>query len=73
MIPYIHPEFVEALKSLATDRAAKDTPPDVSSKPLARKRRDPLAPLRRVTARLRSLIVVVVTNKLILLLIYACL
>jgi hypothetical protein len=66
MIPYIHPEFVEALKSLTADRLAKDTPPDVSLKPLARKRKDHLAPLRRVTARLRSLMVVVVSNKLIL-------
>jgi hypothetical protein len=71
MIPYIHPEFVEALRSLASDRLTKDTPPDVSPKPLARKRKDHLTPLRRVTVRLRSLIVVVVTNKLILLLIHA--
>jgi hypothetical protein len=73
MIPYIGPEFVEALKSLAPDKSAKDTSLDVSLKPLARKRKDHLAPLRRVAARLRSLIVVVATNKLILLLIYLCL
>jgi hypothetical protein len=73
MLPYMDPEFDEAFKSLATDRLAKDTSPDVSPKPLARKRKDHLTPLRRITARLRSLIMVVVTNRLILLLIYACL
>jgi hypothetical protein len=73
MLPYIHPEFVEALKSLTNDRLAKDTPPAVSPKPLARKRKDHLTPLRRVTGRLRSLIVVAVNNKFILLLVHACL
>jgi hypothetical protein len=61
MIPSIHPEFVEALKSLTNDRLAKDTPPAVSPKPVARKRKDRLTPLWRVTGRLRSLIVVAVT------------
>jgi len=73
MIPYIHPEFVEVLKSLAADRLAKDTPRDVSHKPPARKRKDYRDPLRRIAARIRSLIVLLVTNKLILLLIAVCL
>ena len=73
MLPYMDPEFDEAFKSLATDRLAKDTSPDVSPKPLARKRKDHLTPLRRVTGRLRCLIVVAVNNKFILLLVHACL
>lgn len=72
MIPYLHPEFVEALKSFATERSAKDTPAEVSRKRLARKRKDHFTSLWRSTARLRSLIVSVVT-KFILLLIYVCL
>jgi hypothetical protein len=64
MIPYIHPEFVEALKSLATtNRPAQDTSPAVSPKPLVSKGGSHLTPLRRVTARLRSLIGVVANNK----------
>jgi hypothetical protein len=72
MIPYLHPEFVEALKSLAAERSAKDAPPDVSRKRLARMRKDHFASLWRSTARLRSRIVPVV-SKFILLLIYECL
>ncbi len=72
MIPYIHPEFVEALQSLVTDRSAKDAPPGVSRKSLARKRKNYFPSLRWSTASLRSLIVAVV-SKLILLLIYVCL
>ena len=75
MIPNIGSEFVEALKSLAPDKSAKDTSADVSPKPLARNKteKEHLTPLRRVTARLRFLIVAVVNNKLILLLVHACL
>ena len=72
MIPYIHPEFVEVLMSPATDKPAKDTSPDVSPRPLARKRNDHFAPPQRIAGRLRSLIVAVAA-KLILLLIYVCL
>jgi hypothetical protein len=72
MIPYLHPEFVEALTSQATDKSAKDTSPDVSPRPLAAKRKDHLVLLRRIPGRLRSLIVAVAA-KLILLLIYVCL
>jgi hypothetical protein len=73
MIPYMHPEFVKALTSPATDKSAKDASPDVSPRPLPRKRKDQFAPLRRIAAhRLRSLIVAVAA-KLILLLIYVCL
>jgi hypothetical protein len=72
MIPYIHPEFVEALKSLATDKSAKDASLVVSPRPLARKRKNRFTFQRWSTARLRSLIVAVVT-KFILLLIYVCL
>jgi hypothetical protein len=72
VIPYIHPEFIEALKSLATDKSAKDASPDVSRRPLAMKRKDHLAQLRRIAGRLRSHIVAVAA-KLILLLIYVCL
>jgi hypothetical protein len=73
MLPYIGPEIVEALKSVAADRLAKNASSYVSPKPLAGKRKEYFTPLRRVTGRLRSLIMVVVTNKLILLLIHACL
>jgi hypothetical protein len=69
MIPYIHPKFVEALTFRATDSSDEDTSPEVSPKPSARKRKDRLAQLRRIAIRIRSVIVVVVTNKLILLLI----
>lgn len=72
MIPYMHPKFVEALTSQATDKSAKDTSPDVSPRPLATKRKDRLAPLRQIGGRFRSLIVAVAA-KLILLLIYICL
>ena len=72
MIPYLHPEFVEALKLLATERSAKGTPADVSRRRLARKNKDHFASLWRSTARLRSRIVPVV-SKFILLLIYVCL
>jgi hypothetical protein len=72
MIPYIHPEFVKALMSPATDKSTKDTSPDVSPRPLATKRKDHLVLLRRIPGRLRSLIVAVAA-KLILLLIYVCL
>jgi hypothetical protein len=72
MIPYMHPKFVEALTSQVTDKSAKDTSPDVSPRPLATKRKDHLAPLRRIAGRFRSLIVAVAA-KLILLLIYVCL
>ena len=72
MIPYLHPEFVEALTSQATDKSAKDTSPDVSPRPLATKRKDRLVLLRRIPGRLRSLIVAVAA-KLILLLIHVCL
>jgi hypothetical protein len=73
MIPYIGPELVEALKPLAADKLAKYTSADVSPKPLARKKKDHLTPLGRVTARLRYLIVAVVNSKLIILLVHACL
>lgn len=72
MIPYLHPEFVEALRYPATDRSAKDAPPDFSRKPLARKRKDHFTSFWRSTARHRSLIASVAT-KFILLLIYVCL
>jgi hypothetical protein len=72
MIPYLHPEFVEALKLLATERSAKGTPADVSRRRLARKKKDHFTSLWRSTAHLRSRIVPVVT-KFILLLIYECL
>ena len=70
MISYIHPELVKALMFPAIDKLAKDASPDVSPRPLARKRKDHLAPLRR--AGLRSLIVAVAA-KLTLILIYVCL
>ena len=66
MLPHIGPEFVEALKTLANDRLVKDTAPDVSPKPLVGKKKDHPTPLRRVTGRLRSFIVAVGTNKLVL-------
>jgi hypothetical protein len=72
MIPYMHPEFVEALKSLATDRSARDASQVVSPRLLARKSKNRFASLRRSSAHLRPLIVAVVT-KFILLLIYVCL
>jgi hypothetical protein len=72
MIPYLHPEFVEALTSQAIDKSTKDTSPDASPRPLATKRKDHLVLLRRIPGRLRSLIVAVAA-KLILLLIYVCL
>jgi hypothetical protein len=71
MISYIHPELVKALMFPAIDKLAKDASPDVSPRPLARKRKDHLAPLRRI-AGLRSLIVAVAA-KLTLILIYVCL
>jgi hypothetical protein len=73
MIPFIGPESVETLKSLAIDRLVTDTAPDVSPKALVRKKKDHLTLLRRATVRLRSFICGVVTNKLVLLLLYACL
>jgi hypothetical protein len=71
MIPYLHPEFVKALTSQATDKSAKDTSPDVSPRPRATKRKDYLVLPWRIPGRLRSLIVAVAA-KLILLLIYVC-
>jgi hypothetical protein len=68
MIPYMHPEFVEALLSLAAERPANDASPVVSPKPPARKRKNRFTSLRR----LRFLIMAIVA-KLILLLIYVCL
>jgi hypothetical protein len=68
MIPYIHPEFVEALLSRAADRPAKDVSLVVSPRPPARKRKNRFTPLRR----LRFLIMAIVA-KLILLLVYVCL
>jgi hypothetical protein len=73
MIPYIHPKFVEALTSPATDASAKDALPVVPPHPILRKKKNYLASLRRRAARLRSLIAAVVTNNFILLLICACL
>jgi len=70
MIPYIGPEFVKALKSLGADKLAKDSPRNASHKPPARKKKDYRGPPRRMAARIRSLIVLLVTNKLILLLVY---
>jgi hypothetical protein len=71
MIPYLHPEFVEALTSQATGKSANDTSPDDSPKPLATKRKDHHVLLRRIPGRLRPLIVAVAA-KLIFLLIYVC-
>jgi hypothetical protein len=62
MIPYIHPKFVEALTSRASNTPTKDASPVVPPKPILRKKKDYLAPLRRKTARLRSLIALVITN-----------
>jgi hypothetical protein len=73
MIPYMHPEFIEALMSPAASRWVKDAPAGASPKPFARKKGKGHFPsLRRSAARIRSLIVPVVT-KFILLLIYICL
>jgi hypothetical protein len=46
MLPYIGPEFVQALKSFATDRLAKDGSSCVSPKPLVRKEKDHFTPFR---------------------------
>ena len=72
MIPYMHPEFVEALISPTANRWAKDASPGASPKPVARKGKGNFPSLRRSTARIRSLIVAIAA-KLILLVIYVCL
>ena len=69
MIPYMHPAFVQALTSLATDRLAKETSPDVSTKSLVGARKNYFARLGKLV-RLHPLIAAIV-NKLILLIIYS--
>jgi hypothetical protein len=77
MIPYIGPEFIETLKSLAEDRPATDICGEVSRDPEARKGQGPKAPRRHVTFSIPSRIVAIIASmrmtRLILYLIVVCL
>jgi hypothetical protein len=72
MLPHMGPEFVEALRSRATNRPATDTPRAISQSPYACKRLDRLAPFQRVTLLFLSRILAVVTSKWMIYLILIC-
>lgn len=73
MIPYIGHEFVEALQSVGADRPSTETPKTALQPPPLHKRRDRAAPFQRVTLRVLSRMLVVVTSKWMIYLIVACL
>jgi hypothetical protein len=63
MLPYMGPEFVEALRSLATNRPATDTARATSPSALACKGLDRLAPFQRVRLVVLSCILAVITSR----------
>jgi hypothetical protein len=73
MLPHMGPEFVEALRSLATNRPDTDTSRATSQSAPARERLDHLAPCRRITLLVFSRILAVVTSKWMIYLILVCL
>jgi hypothetical protein len=66
MLPYIGPEFVEILLSLATDRPVTGIPYASSQEPAVYTSRDRPAPLRRVTRPVLLRTFVVIMKKLIM-------
>jgi hypothetical protein len=73
MLPHMGPEFVEALRSLATNRPATDTSGAVPQSPYACKRLNRLAPFQRVAVLVFSRILAIVTSKWMIYLILICL
>jgi hypothetical protein len=73
MLPHMGPEFVEALRSLATNRPDTDTSQATSQSAPACKKLDCLAPCRRITLLVVSRILAVVTSKWMIYLILVCL
>jgi hypothetical protein len=63
MLPHMGPEFVEALRSLATNRPTTDTSRATSPTAPACKRLDRLAPFQRDTLVVLSRILAVITSK----------
>jgi hypothetical protein len=73
MLPHMGPEFVEALRYLATSRPATDTSLATSQSAPVCKKLDRLASCRRITLLVVSNILAIVTSKWMLYLILLCL
>jgi hypothetical protein len=73
MLPHMGPEFIEVLRSLATNKPAIDTSRATSQSTPACKRLDRLGPFQRVTRLVLSRILAVMTSKWMICLILCCL